>query len=149
MAKPDIAALARELDRDLHTIRQLLRRPFEAAIVEGGLTGPQQSAMAALIRSDGLSLKELSGQLGLAHSTVSGIVDRLEKRGMVERRTDDRDQRATKITVTKQVREWVRDTMPALGIQPLDHALRVATLAQRQTIVDGIRALRAALERTM
>jgi MarR family transcriptional regulator, organic hydroperoxide resistance regulator len=148
MAKPNIGAMAREVDRDLRAIRQFLRRPLEAAIVEGGLTGPQQSAMEALVRSDGLSLKELSRELGLAHSTVSGIVDRLEARGMVERRTDDRDQRATSITVTGQVRDWLRNAMPALGIQPLDQALRAATPAERQTILEGVRALREVLERS-
>jgi DNA-binding MarR family transcriptional regulator len=148
MAKPNIVTMARDVDRDLRAIRQFLRRPLEAVIAVGGLTGPQQSAMDALVRSDGLSLKELSAQLGLAHSTVSGIVDRLEKRGLVARRADDRDQRATRITVTQQVRDWVRDTMPALGIQPLDRALRSATPAERQTITDGIRVLREVLERS-
>jgi DNA-binding MarR family transcriptional regulator len=148
MAKPNIAAMARDVERDLRAIRQFLRRPLEAAVAEGGLTGPQQSAMEALVRSDGLSLKELSKELGLAHSTVSGIVDRLERRGMVERRADDRDLRATKITVTQQVRDWVRDAMPALGMQPLDQALRAATPTERQTILDGIRTLRGVLERS-
>jgi DNA-binding MarR family transcriptional regulator len=148
MAKSNIAAMARDVERDLRAIRQFLRRPLEAAVAEGGLTGPQQSAMEALVRSEGLSLKELSKELGLAHSTVSGIVDRLEKRGMVERRADNRDLRATKITVTRQVRDWVRDAMPALGVQPLDEALRAATPGERQTILDGVRALRDALERS-
>ena len=35
---------------------------------------------------DGLSVKELSRRMGLSHSTVSGIVDRLERRGLVARR---------------------------------------------------------------
>jgi DNA-binding MarR family transcriptional regulator len=148
MAKANLAAMARDLERDLRAIRQSLRRPFEAAIAQGALTGPQMSAMSVLVGAEGLSLKELSKELGLAHSTVSGIVDRLEKRGMVERRADDRDLRATKIRVTRQVRDWVRDTMPALGTQPLDHALRAASPAERRTILDGVRALREALERS-
>jgi len=37
-----------------------------------------------LVDSGGLSLKLLSEKVSLAHSTVSGIVDRLEKRGMVK-----------------------------------------------------------------
>jgi DNA-binding MarR family transcriptional regulator len=146
--KPNIAAMARDVERDLRAIRQYLRRPLEAAVAEGGLTGPQQSAMQALVSAGGLSLKELSKELGLAHSTVSGIVDRLEKRGMVERRVDDRDQRATRITPTQQVRDWLRDAMPALGTQPLDRALRAATPPGRQAILDGVRALREALERS-
>ena len=87
------AQLAAEVERDLRAVRQLLRRPVEALIARGGLTGPQQAAMSIVVRSGGVSLTDLSRELGLAHSTVSGIVDRLEKRGLVERRTDGADRR--------------------------------------------------------
>jgi DNA-binding MarR family transcriptional regulator len=43
--------------------------------------------MQALAEKNGMSLKELGSAVGMAHSTVSGIVDRLEKRGMLERLT--------------------------------------------------------------
>ena len=49
--------------------------------------------MHVLVHSEGISLRALSKELGLAHSTVSGIVDRLEKRGMVVRQTDEADRR--------------------------------------------------------
>jgi DNA-binding MarR family transcriptional regulator len=101
--------------------------------------------MAILVRSNGSSLKELSKQAGLAHSTVSGIVDRLEKRGMVARKADDSDGRFSRIVVTEVVREFVRDKLPELAIQPLLGALERASPAQRKKIVDGLRTLRAAL----
>ena len=72
MSKPKPSNMARELDRDLRVARQIVNRPVEALIKSGGLTGPQQSAMQVLVESDGLSLKDLSKELGLAHSTVSG-----------------------------------------------------------------------------
>src|SRR5262245_54725995 len=101
MPKSDLTAMAAEIDRDLRAIRKLLRRPLEADITRGGLTGPQQQAMSVLVRSDGLSLKQLSRELALAHSTVSGIVDRLEKRGMVERRPDESDRRSSRVVITE------------------------------------------------
>jgi len=147
MPRQPIAALAAEVDRDLRAIRQVLRQPLEADMARGQLTGPQQSAIRALLMSDGLSLKQLSKELGLAHSTVSGIVDRLEQRGMVERQTDEADGRLTRIVVSAQVREWVRDTLPKLQIHPLTHALRAASPGQRRDILRGIRALRLLLDR--
>ena len=147
MPRHQIASLAAEIDRDLRAIRQVLRRPLEAEVARGRLTGPQQSAMHALIVSGGASLKQLSKELGLAHSTVSGIVDRLEKRGMVKRQTDDSDHRQTRIVVTSQVRNWMRDTLPSLEVHPLAGALRAATPSQRQQVSEGIRTLRRLLER--
>lgn len=139
--------VAGAVERDLRAVRQLMRRPLDAMIAQGGLTGPQQAAMTVLVKADGLSLKELSKELGLAHSTVSGIVDRLEKRGMVERTTDGADRRVSRIVPTKQVREWVRETMPELERHPLAEALAGATEAERKAVAEGIGTLRRLLER--
>jgi DNA-binding MarR family transcriptional regulator len=138
---------AEAIERDLRAVRQLLRRPLDAMIAQGGLTGPQQAAMGALVKSGGLSLKDLSRELGLAHSTVSGIVDRLEKRGMVERKADGADRRVSRIVPTRQVRQFVRETMPELERHPLAEALAEATEAERQTVARGIGTLRQLLER--
>jgi len=147
MAKhQDQTALAQEIDRDLRAIREMIRRPLEAEFARGRLTGPQQSAMHALVQSDGMSLKELSGRLGLSHSTVSGIVDRLEKRSLVERRTDETDKRLTRILVSQKVRDYIRDVMPKLSIHPLVEAIGRANQAERRAIVKGLKILRKILE---
>ena len=146
--RPNLTSIAEELDRDLRAIRTALRRPLEAEIARGALTGPQMSAMQVLLTSGGLSLKELSKQLGLAHSTVSGIVDRLENRGMVERRQEEADKRFSRIVPTAQVRAWLRDTWPKLETNPLAEALARATPAQRKQVVEGMRTLRELLQST-
>jgi DNA-binding MarR family transcriptional regulator len=142
----DLTALAQEIDRDLRAIRARIRRPLEAEIARGNLTGPQQSAMHALVESDGMSLKGLSAHLGLAHSTVSGIIDRLEARGLVKRQTSATDKRMIRIEVTRKVRDFVRNTMPGLSIHPLGDAIRRANPTQRRTIVRGLKTLRRLLE---
>src|SRR5271170_6332332 len=144
--KHDLTALAQEIDGELRAIRVTVRRPLELEFARGRLTGPQQSAMAALVASNGLSLKELSEQLGLAHSTTSGIVDRLEKSGMVERKIVESDRRFTKIAPTRAVRKFLEETMPRLSIHPLEEGLRRASAAQRETIVAGLKTLRQVLD---
>ena len=142
----DLTALAQDIDRDLRAIRERIRRPLEAEIARGNLTGPQQSVLHALVQSGGMSLKELSAHLGLAHSTVSGIVDRLQARGLVERGTRETDRRVSVIGVTQQVRDFVRDTLPGLLLHPLEEALARATTAQRRVVVQGLNTLRELLE---
>jgi DNA-binding MarR family transcriptional regulator len=145
-AGQNLSRMAEELNRDLQVIRAAVRRPMEAEIARGNLTGPQQSAMAALVRSGPLSLKSLAAQLGLAHSTTSGIVDRLEKRGMVHREVDATDRRLTRIAVTREVEEWLKRTMPELGVAPLSAALRRAKPAERYAIMAGVKTLRRLLD---
>jgi DNA-binding MarR family transcriptional regulator len=137
-----IALLAQEIDQHLRAVRQALRQPVEAEFAKGGLTGPQRSVMHALVHSSGLSLKELSRQVGLAHSTVSGIVHRLEKQGLVKRHTDNRDRRITKIAASARVRNYVRNVLPALEIHPLEEALGRSKPAERVAILKGLRILR-------
>jgi DNA-binding MarR family transcriptional regulator len=146
MPKHDLTTLAREIDSELRAIRELVRRPLEMEFAKAHLTGPQQSAMATLISSDGLSLKELSAQLGLAHSTTSGIVDRLERDGLVKRTTGHSDRRFTTIVVTDAVRKFVNETMPQISLHPLVEALRQAAPADRKVIAEGLRTLRRVLD---
>jgi DNA-binding MarR family transcriptional regulator len=147
MPKPQILVIAAEIDRELRAIRQILKQPLEAEIAQGRLTGPQQSAMRVLVASKGMSLKDLSKELGLAHSTVSGVVDRLEKQGLVDRQEDEADRRVSKIVASNMVRKWVRETMPSLEMHPLAEALRAATSAERQQAHEGVRILHELLRR--
>lgn len=148
MSIKDITDLAHEIDRDLRAIRETVRRPLEVEFARGHLTGPQQSAMAAIVQAvNGVSLKELSTHLGLAHSTTSGIIDRLEERGLAVRRRHDEDGRFTRIAASAKVRKFMGETMPKLSIHPLVDALRSANPSERTLIAQGLKTLRAVLER--
>ena len=146
MNSEDIAALADSIERSLRDIRQVLRRPLEAEFARGELTGPQRMVMQAVFHSDGLSLKEIGARVGLSHSTLSGIVDRLEARGLLERRVNSTDRRLTSIMVTKVVRDFMTHTAPNLTARPLIQALGRATAAERQAIANGLRTLQQVLD---
>jgi MarR family transcriptional regulator, organic hydroperoxide resistance regulator len=140
--------LAQEVDQHLGIIRQRLREPLETEFARGGLTGPQRMVMQVLVQSEGLSLKELSARLSLAHSTVSGIVDRLQARGMVVRRRDKADGRATVIAPSAMVRDFLANRMPELAISPLTEALRGASTNEQTTVLRGLRKLRTLIEQS-
>lgn len=142
----ELMAAAQEIDQDLRAIRRTLRQPAEAEFSKSGLTGPQRSVMQAVVLAGGLSVKEASRQVGLAHSTVSGIVDRLQRHGLVERQTDKKDHRVKLIVASKVVRDYVRDTLPTLVVHPLVEGLKRAKPAERKTVLEGLRILRRVLE---
>jgi len=144
--KAHTAAQAIEMERDLSAIRRMMRKPLEAEVTRGNLTVPQKSVMAVVVRHEGISLKDLSAAMSLAHSTVSGIVDRLERQGLVERRTDANDGRVSLIHATAAVREFVREKIPELSRGPLSAALDRATAAERAQIGAALRRLRELLE---
>jgi len=142
----EIAAQVEQMERDLGGIRRALRKPLEAEVSKGELTVPQTAAMAVIVRKHGISLKDLSHDLSLAHSTVSGIVDRLEKRGMIERRQDPGDGRVVQIYPAAEVRAFVRDRLPTLERGPLQRALERAAEDERSAIGRALKRLRELLE---
>lgn len=139
---------AEALDHDLRLIRRALVRAFEADKDRASLTPPQLHAMAILTRPssvEGLTVTELRAQMGLSQSTVSGIVARLERRGLIRRFADAADRRYTRIAVTEEVKRYMQQDAVAQRLGPLVRALAHASAAERRSMVSGIRALREIL----
>jgi len=144
--EPNIDSLAHAIELDLREISQALRRPLDAEYAKGQLTAPQRIVMQVLFHSEGMSLKQLCARVALSHSTVSGIVDRLQARGMVARTPDSADRRLTHIAVTPVVRQFMQHQAPRLTAQPLIEALSSLSEQDRRAISRGLRILRVALE---
>ena len=143
---PD-AALAAEAQEILGLLRalrrDLARNPFADA-ERSGLTGPQVTAMTCLVTRGPLTLTELSRAMGTSHSTASGIVDRLEARGLVRRTPDEGDRRRTRIVVTDEVTRYVQELEEGPPAR-LVAALRRASPHQRRAIRQGLALLRKLL----
>jgi DNA-binding MarR family transcriptional regulator len=144
--KKSVAVQAEQMERDLGGIRRAMRRPLDAEVARGQMTAPQIAVMRIVVRQDGISLKDLSRGVSLAHSTVSGIVDRLEKRGTVQRRPDSKDGRISLIHPTSIVRDFIREQIPALNRRPLEAALERASATERIALATAIKRLRQLLE---
>ena len=133
-------SLAREAEEILAAVRglwkALLRNP-SADAEQAGMTGPQVTVMACLVRRGPMTLTELSRTLGMSHSSASGIVDRLQARGLVRRTEDASDGRRTPIEVTDAVRRYVRELEEGPSGR-LVRLLEAATPAQRAAIKKGL-----------
>ncbi len=145
---PDDAALRSQAQQIVAHIRALRRELLCASaddIAGSGLTGPQVSVMSHLVMNGPTTLTELSKDVGLSHSTTSGIVDRLQTRGLVRRTQDVTDRRYSRISVTDIVDEYVQD-LDAGPFGRLTKILAGATVEQRQAIDDGLTVLRELLD---
>jgi DNA-binding MarR family transcriptional regulator len=148
MDDEELLRTAEGLDRDLRAIRRALVRTFEADKERISLTPPQLHAMAILTRppsAGGMTVTQLRAQMGLSQSTVSGIVARLERRGLVHRFADAVDRRTTRIAVTEDVKAYMHQVAATQRLGPLVRALAHASAADRRRIVSGIGRLRELL----
>jgi DNA-binding MarR family transcriptional regulator len=74
-----------------------------------GLTGPQLAVVKMLEPVDRISLSELSAQIRARNSTVTGIIDRMEREGLVARKRSEQDRRVVNIELTEKGRGLARE----------------------------------------
>jgi DNA-binding MarR family transcriptional regulator len=144
----ELRELAQQTERQLNIIQRGMRQRLQAEFARGNLTGPQRLVMSVLVPTQGLSLRQLSEAVSLAHSTVSGIVDRLEKQGLIQRQTHPTDRRITLLIASDVVRKFMETRMPELALHPLLEALGHASPTERRSITRGLNTLAKLLSRT-
>jgi DNA-binding MarR family transcriptional regulator len=66
-----------------------------------GLT-PQQGKLLCVLMPQPYGMRELGDMLGLAKSSLTGLVDRTAQRGLVRREADPRDGRAVRVALTEE-----------------------------------------------
>jgi DNA-binding MarR family transcriptional regulator len=111
---------------------------FQAACAEHELTKPQAGALLQLDPDRPIAMSGLAGALMCDASNVTGIVDRLEYRGLVERRPADHDRRVKLLALTDEGRELRASIGDRLHAPPVE----LAKLSQADQ-----RALRDILQR--
>jgi MarR family transcriptional regulator, transcriptional regulator for hemolysin len=106
----------------LHEVARLLRKRFEQRTGHYGLTRSQWQTVSYLSKSEGIRQNSLAEMLEIEPITLVRILDRLEQRGLIERRQDPHDRRARLLYLRKGARPLL------LAMQPLGEATRAEAL---------------------
>jgi MarR family transcriptional regulator for hemolysin len=110
-------------DRDLliliHDVGRTLRTRFDqAARASTAMTRAQWIILSRLARQPGMSQNELAAICEVEPITVARLVDRLEARGLVERRSDPNDRRIRRLHLlpaAKPIVETINHTREVAG----------------------------------
>ncbi|MFC3576676.1 MarR family winged helix-turn-helix transcriptional regulator [Streptomyces yaanensis] len=86
---------------------------YEEAAAEHALTGAQ-ARLLSLLSLEPLPMRRLAQKLKCEPSNVTGIVDRLESRGLVERRPDPTDRRVKLAVATEEGRKVAKSLRESL-----------------------------------
>jgi MarR family transcriptional regulator, lower aerobic nicotinate degradation pathway regulator len=98
------------------------------------LTPQQFGLLAFLWLEDGLSQTELSARSQIDRSTMGGLIDRLEKEGMVERRHHPEDRRAYQVFLTVKGKS-LEDELSAVANQVLRKVTAPLTDQEQTTLI--------------
>jgi len=100
-------AETRDVVELIHELVGRMRHRFASIALELDLTPPQMGVLATL--DDSTSMSRLASEIGCDASNITWMTDRLEKRGLVERRPDPLDRRVKRLVLTDVGRKLRRD----------------------------------------
>jgi DNA-binding MarR family transcriptional regulator len=132
--------------RELARCYQAFQRVSDANIRRFGLTPPQFDVVVTLGNTPGLPFKELGSRTLITKGTLTGVVDRLATRGLVERLACPGDGRSTLVRLTA-----AGETMFGRVFEPhlayLAPAFESIPAGERKELETRLRQLREALEK--
>ena len=99
------SALENNIGFLVHDVARLMRTTFDANMKPLGITRSQWWLLVYLYRDNGLTQTELAEVLDISKVTLGGIIDRLERKGWVERRPDIDDRRANRVFLAEGAEE--------------------------------------------
>ncbi|MCK5861385.1 MAG: GNAT family N-acetyltransferase [Candidatus Hydrogenedentes bacterium] len=110
------------------------------------LTSPQLVLLREIVRHNEISIGALATQASLSNATVTGIVDRLEQRGLVVRNRNGKDRRQVLLSSTEEGRTLCGSAPPLMqkqfldsmaGLQQWEQAQMLAALSRLSGMMTG------------
>ncbi len=93
----------------LGKVSRAMARAYRERLERYGLTQPQFFLLIALYEEDDIPISRLAEKVALDKATLTGVLDRLERDGLVERAASPGDRRAVHVRLTPTARELEGD----------------------------------------
>lgn len=109
----DVPKMAGHLIRRLH---QQSMQIFQAQTQAAGfdLTSVQFAALDAIARRPGIDQASLSATISFDRATIGGVIDRLERKGLVQRVISAQDRRARQLNLTPDGEQLLTACQPVV-----------------------------------
>lgn len=123
-----------------------IKHNMQCHFKERNLTGPQGVLMGTLAHHGEMKVSELSERLGLSNSTVSGILDRLENQGLLERTRSKEDRRVVHVKVTDEFRKQSQKHFEEMN-KMIEQMMSKAAPEELDIILEGMNTLEKVMNR--
>ena len=102
MADPVTPPLADQLCFDLYAASRAVTAAYRPVLAELGLTYPQYLVLIVLWEYERCTVREIADTLRLDHGTLTPLLRRMERAGLVTRQRDHHDERFVVVSLTEQ-----------------------------------------------
>ncbi|MCD8144503.1 MAG: MarR family transcriptional regulator [Oscillospiraceae bacterium] len=139
-------ALEKEILKEYLSVTHEVSHQFRAHYGKINLTFPQAMVLSLLETEGIMPISALAEQMGSANSTISGVVDRLERMNFVRRNRSEMDRRVIFVEITEHYQE-VRDENAANVAGFFGKILEELNTEDQETVLKGLQMLNSALEK--
>ena len=142
-SKAGTAQLEEQPGHYIRRLQQIAVAIFLEETQSHGITPVQYAALYAAQCQPGLDQRSLASTIGFDTSTIGGVIDRLEKRGLITRRASPTDRRVRLLEVTAAGGALLDEVIPAMLkaqkriLAPLPAADRPRFRAMLKTVVEA------------
>lgn len=106
------------LNRAQRHVSRLLEQQVQAEV---NVTATQAGVLFYLLKNDGSVSSAVARAVGIAAPAMSGLADRMEQKGFIERKPDPDDARATRLYITALGRELAHASLA--HVRPMNQKL--------------------------
>lgn len=126
-------------------VARLLRTAFDRRVRRLGLTRSQWLVINRLHRRPGATQSELAEMLEVEKATAGRMVDRMEKKGWVERRPDAADRRVNRLHLTSEA-DLIQLRLARVAERTVDDALKLLSAGERAAFSELMRRVKRQLQ---
>lgn len=141
----DERSTVEEIEKHLRKVDYIIRRKGREILSDFNITIPQFTALQILINKGNMTIGELSKSMALACSTITDLIDRMEKAGLVVRKKDEKDKRVVRIEVLSNGYEILEKVLNK-RIEFLSSKLVDFTYEEKVRLSLGLKALYDAMK---
>lgn len=98
----------------IRRLHQLSVALFMEETEDLGITPVQYAALHTVFDTPGIDQRTLARTIGFDTSTIGGVIDRLEMRGLLSRHANPEDRRVRLLALTPEGKRLLRDVTPAM-----------------------------------
>lgn len=124
--------------KSIEYLNQYIQTSLQKKVERTGITVPQMRVITEVVSHQGISIKQISLNLPMTQSTVSGIVERLINKGILIKRTNSNDKRAVQIYPSDNVTKFLEKDRMEYVNQSLSDALSKLNPDKYDVVLEGI-----------
>ncbi len=124
---------------------QIIHQKLAKALTSLDIKVPHLDILANLYRFEGISQQDLARKLLVGRSNISMLLPQIEKRGLIERRPDDRDKRILRLHLTDKGRELTRKAL-AIELELIEYSMSTTSEEECNHVGDVMQRMIARME---